>query len=257
MAAEDLVEEYVRGFRQRARAMCGPMHELVEVPGLVALIGSSAEALDGRVLVTDDRPLDTLRDRLAGVNARVVNVLAAAERSHRLVAGTGDYRPQRCTAMVCDDLRKIPQVPLVDGLELRQVSLAGDDSTLVPLEEAAAAGIRADPGAGPLNELAAFAEYLRAAPNPRYLAAVEGDGVVRATAASSVFGKVAGVFFVNTDPDWRGRGIGAAMTAAALREAAVAGATGAFLDASGLGLSIYLRLGFEPVSEATHFVREV
>jgi len=64
------------------------------------------------------------------------------------------------------------------------------------------------------------------------------------------------VFFVDTEVAWRGRGVGTAMTAAALRAAAGDGAQRAFLDSSALGLSIYRRLGFEKVSEGTLFVRE-
>ena len=256
MAAQHLVDAFVHGFRERALVMRAPTRELIEEAGMVALLGTSAEAMDGRVLVTDDRPIDTLRGLLPELNARVVNVLATAPKCHELVSGTGDYRLEPATAMVCEDLANIPALPLVDGLELRPVSAAPGEADSVSLEEAAAAGIRADPGAAPVEELDGFVEYLRAAPNASYLAAVDHEGVVRATASSSVFGPVAGVFFVNTDPAWRGRGVGAAMTAAALRGSVAAGATRAFLDASDLGLSMYLRLGFQPICGNTLFVRK-
>jgi ribosomal protein S18 acetylase RimI-like enzyme len=61
------------------------------------------------------------------------------------------------------------------------------------------------------------------------------------------------MIFVNTDPDWRGRGIGRAMTAEALHAAKRTGARRAGLDAINAGLSIYVRLGFEIVSEITRF----
>jgi len=63
----------------------------------------------------------------------------------------------------------------------------------------------------------------------------------------------ASVFFVNTDPGWRRRGIGQEMTAAALRAARQSGARRASLDASDAGRSIYSRLGFEAVSPAVRF----
>jgi GNAT superfamily N-acetyltransferase len=76
---------------------------------------------------------------------------------------------------------------------------------------------------------------------------------VRATAGTRVAGAEATVFFVNTDPDWRRRGIGRAMTAAALHAARDLGATRAALDASDLGASIYLSLGFESAGTWTQF----
>jgi ribosomal protein S18 acetylase RimI-like enzyme len=65
----------------------------------------------------------------------------------------------------------------------------------------------------------------------------------------------ANVFFVNTDPDWRGRGIGRSMTAAALRAAQESGAQRACLDASDAGLPIYARLGFQSVSQVVRVFR--
>ncbi|MEA2282061.1 MAG: Acetyltransferase domain [Solirubrobacteraceae bacterium] len=78
---------------------------------------------------------------------------------------------------------------------------------------------------------------------------------MRATSGSGTFGIEATVLFVNPDPGWRGRGIGRAMTAAALRAAQSSGAQRACLDATHAGLSIYLRLGFEVVARTTRFAR--
>jgi ribosomal protein S18 acetylase RimI-like enzyme len=89
----------------------------------------------------------------------------------------------------------------------------------------------------------------------RLFAACDGDDVVRATSGCNVLGTAASVMFVNTDPGWRGRGIGRAMTAAALRAARDAGAAQACLDATEAGLSLYRRLGFVPVTRTTRFFR--
>ena len=78
---------------------------------------------------------------------------------------------------------------------------------------------------------------------------------VRATSGSGVFDTYANVMFVNTHPDWRHRGIGRAMTAAALRAARDSGATQACLDATAEGKAIYASLGFEAAAEATRFYR--
>jgi GNAT superfamily N-acetyltransferase len=82
---------------------------------------------------------------------------------------------------------------------------------------------------------------------------VDRDGPVRATSASGTFGTEATVIFVNADPEWRGRGIGQAMTAAALSAAEDSGARRAGFDASDAGARIYLRLGFEAVTRTTRF----
>jgi len=256
------VEDYVLGFRERIHAMWQPGLEILDGPGIVGLIGRGGDTLEGRVLVTDDRALDLLARRLPRLFARVTYVFDEAGGCRRLLSEAGSYRATRCTAMVCDDLGAIPELPLPAGLRLRAVRAgdhggddAGDDGR-VALVDAAVAALRSDPEMAPTANLADFVGYLRSVPSTRYLAAVDEDGVVRATAAAATWASTAGVFFVNTDPAWRGRGVGTAMTAAALRKAATDGAERACLDASDLGRSIYLRLGFEPVGGITQFVQE-
>jgi GNAT superfamily N-acetyltransferase len=58
---------------------------------------------------------------------------------------------------------------------------------------------------------------------------------------------VAGVYFVCTAPAARRLGIGAAITAAAMREARERGCTTAVLGSSPMGYGVYRRLGFEEV----------
>jgi ribosomal protein S18 acetylase RimI-like enzyme len=103
---------------------------------------------------------------------------------------------------------------------------------------------------------AALLTYLRSLPEgSRLLAAVDDGGTVRGTSGSRTFLSEAYVFFVNTDPGWRRRGVGLSMTAAALRCAAESGATRASLDASGPGVPLYRRLGFTAVGRMTQFSR--
>ena len=89
----------------------------------------------------------------------------------------------------------------------------------------------------------------------RLFAAVDAEGVVRATSGAGTFLDRATVLFVNTHPASRRRGIGAAMTAAALRAARSAGARQAVLDASDVAIGVYERLGFETVSRTAQFNR--
>lgn len=75
-----------------------------------------------------------------------------------------------------------------------------------------------------------------------YLGRLDGEPV--ATASLLLAGGIAGVYDVATLPDRRRRGIGGAMTVAALQEARVLGFETAFLQPSDMGRPLYHRLGF-------------
>jgi ribosomal protein S18 acetylase RimI-like enzyme len=114
--------------------------------------------------------------------------------------------------------------------------------------------IASDPGLTESPE--AFAEFLRGLPSSvELLAAVDEQEVARATSGCDVFGAYTRVFFVNTDPAWRRRGIGRTMTAEALRAAASSGARRAVLDSTEAGLSVYASLGFEVAGRLTRYRR--
>jgi ribosomal protein S18 acetylase RimI-like enzyme len=89
-------------------------------------------------------------------------------------------------------------------------------------------------------------------------AGVAGDGRWRhmvgrvggepvATASLLLTDATAGVYFVCTRPEFRRRGIGAAITSAAMADAARSGATHAVLGSSPMGHGIYERLGFRTI----------
>ncbi len=99
-----------------------------------------------------------------------------------------------------------------------------------------------------------MAASLRAVrPPPVFLAAVDSSGAVRATSGCRVLGHDASILFINTHQDWRRRGIGRSMTAAALHAARDAGATRACLDATEAGASIYLSVGFASAGPMAEF----
>lgn len=72
------------------------------------------------------------------------------------------------------------------------------------------------------------------------------DGEVTVTTALAIrVGDGTGVFNVGTHPDYRGRGYGAAATAAVTDQAFAAGAKFATLQSSEMGISVYESLGFK------------
>jgi GNAT superfamily N-acetyltransferase len=248
----DPLDVYVAAFLARCDHLRRPGQTKLEEPGVHGLLSAPDDPLI-RLLVTDDRAHDTLAAILPNTSAGMINVFAAAERSAELLARRRAWRPDPVMAMSCGDLRAVPAVPLPSDLKFRPVRrLPADPPDGVRLEDAVAAAMKAAPGiSDPPHR---FAEYLRSLPATfRLFAAVGHDGAVRATSACGTFGTEATVIFVNTDLEWRGRGIGQAMTAAAIRAAQDSGARRAGLDASDAGARIYLRLGFEAVTRTTRF----
>lgn len=246
------IDAYVAAFVARCEVIRRPGQSMVDEPGVSGLLACD-DAPRVRLLVTDDRGYDALAALLPGARAGMINVFEPAARCTDLLRHQPPWRPETATAMVCRDLRRLPSLALPNGLTLRTVRrLAGDTPDGVPLEDAVAAAMRADPRIDDSADV--FAAYLSSLPAAiRLFAALDRDGAVRATSGSGAFGTEASVLFVNTDPDWRGRGIASAMTAAALRAAQGSGARRACLDANGAGLQIYLRLGFEAVSQMRRF----
>ena len=249
-----LTDIYVAAAVARWEAIRRPGQAEVDEPGVHGLLARADDPLI-RLLVTDDRAYDLLAALLAHARAGIINVFAAAARCTELLNGHPAWRAHAATAMISRDLHNVPASALPSELTLRPVRRLDDRAPDgVPLADAVAAAILADPRIdGPPQ---AFARCLRSLPpSIELFAAVDGDGAVRATSGSGAFGSHASVLFVNTDPDWRGRGIAQTMTAAALRAARDAGARQACLDATDTGLGTYLRLGFETVTPTTRFHR--
>jgi ribosomal protein S18 acetylase RimI-like enzyme len=84
-------------------------------------------------------------------------------------------------------------------------------------------------------------------PEEHFIGLLRGDPV--ATVSLVTAGGAAGIYNVTTIEAARGRGIGAAMTAAAVRHGAGRGFTLATLQASTMGRPVYERLGFEFVCD--------
>ena len=89
-------------------------------------------------------------------------------------------------------------------------------------------------------------------PYQRYLGRLNGLPV--ATSALFHGAGVAGLYGVASLPEVRGRGIGSALSLAALREARAMGCRMAVLESSPLGYSVYQRLGFREVCRLRSYV---
>ena len=240
---------YASAFTARHAA---PDRPVLDVPGMYGAPPAD-DTSPVRLLITDDRAHDELADLVPRVRTGRIDVFAEAARCTELIHRDLGWTSEPSTAMACLDLHSVPEPALTDELTLRPVRRLEDDAADgVPLDEAVAVAMSADPM---IDEPAAvLAGYLRSLPPAfRLFAAVDGDGGARATSGVGVFGSRATVIFVNTDPGWRLRGIGRAMTATTLHAARAAGAQTACLDASETGLSIYRQLGFETVAPMTRF----
>lgn len=137
-----------------------------------------------------------------------------------------------------------PPAPFSSTATGLRIVEARDESALRDFDEAMIHGY-------PIPELAFPADRItdeRVLGGPmRYFVGYEGDRPV-ACAATYVGVREVGVYMVATLPEARGKGYGAAITAAAV---AVAPNLPAVLQASDLGQPIYRRLGFEDISSYT------
>jgi len=225
------------------------------VPGAPGLHGVrlSGDPSSVRLLVTDDRAVDELAALLPTVRTGRIAVLAHAVRCTELVEDHLGWTSTTSTAMARPDLRSVPAAALPRGLARRPVQESSDGAPgSVPLDEAVAVAVAADPDAG--ETAGVLARGLRSLmPAFQLMAAVDRNGTVRATSGAGVFEHRAVVIFVNTDPGWRRRGVGRAMTAAALEAARARGASQACLDASDSGLPVYRGLGFDVLGRTRRF----
>jgi ribosomal protein S18 acetylase RimI-like enzyme len=142
--------------------------------------------------------------------------------------------------MVLD--RRAEEHPLPAGVQLRRVVSASDATDYWQVATGAYASIGFPP------EIFAFYEGhdgLIADNAAAFIADL--DGRPAAIAMTIVSHGVAGIYWVGTSDDARGRGLGWTVTATAVNAGFDLGAEIASLQASPMGESLYLRMGFETI----------
>lgn len=150
-------------------------------------------------------------------------------------------RPDGTEPGMALDLSTMAEVPTPAHLQIRRVD---DRQNLADWVTTLGAGF----GEGPHEAAWVGQMYERIGLDQdqtwRHYLARLGDRPVATTSLFFAAG-VVGVYFVSTHPEARGRGIGAAITAAALRDTADLGYRTAVLNSSAAGHPVYRRLGFQ------------
>lgn len=194
--------------------------------------------LDPEMLLSRAQSFFAARGRGFAVWAR-----AGAAEDRDLIEAAGAAGLKEVFAMPEMVLARRPQErPLPTGVGLRRVASAGDAAEYWRV----AAGAYASIGFPP--EIFAFYENhdgLSAANTATFIADL--DGRPAAIAMTIVSHGVAGIYWVGTSDDARGRGLGWTVTAAAVDAGFDLGAEIASLQASPMGESLYRRMGFETI----------
>lgn len=143
------------------------------------------------------------------------------------------------------DLQELQEAPPVPGLVIKQVD---NPKSLRHWCNVMAAGFgMSSEGADGWFDIYTSLRYTTHPPLRLYVGYVEGAAV--ATSALYLSSGVAGIYAVATLPDYRRRGIAAAVTAQPLIEAKQMGYCTAILQASKMGFKIYQGLGFRQYCE--------
>lgn len=138
-----------------------------------------------------------------------------------------------------------------DGLTVARVR---EDRALDGWARAFTEGFHVTPGAaGAVRSAFAAIGYAEDAPCRQYVARLRGEPVASATLVLGA--GVAGLYNIATDPRVRRRGVGAAVTLAALAEAADLGYRIGILHATAMGLGLYRALGFTERCRVQTYVR--
>lgn len=231
------------------------------------MAGGRVERFDGVTLVTTGLPLLLFNQVLVNDGHGVDATRASIEAAVGLFRGLGKRfvvtlrggQDEPYYDTVADlGLRALPDSPWMPGMAMHPLPTPGGAPLPAGHEirvVADAAGLAdhahvlAEGFGMPLEWATAFAlESSAAEPSVTfYVGYQDGEPVTSGLGVRT--GRTIGVYNIATVEAARRRGLGAAMTQRAMDDGAVAGCDVAILQASDMGLPVYLRLGFQTVVE--------
>ncbi len=222
---------------------------VLEVDGLVMWSGAhpSPALINGLIRTRDTRPpadqIFDLADRWFAEVGHMYSVHVRVGKDDDLEAAARD----RGLAHMLDLPVMVYEGPLPDFT-------VPDGYTIAPVTDAAGVRHVVDAVAVPLDLRDEVASALTRpesviSPFTGAVVARDRDGRPVAAAWTMVSHGVAGIGLVGTLEHARGRGLGTAVTWAAMRAGYDMGATRAALQASGMGHPVYLRMGFRDVGK--------
>jgi len=258
MTAADLIElsdlNYAEAMRDLSRRAGGVVHD---EEGLVLFAGGHPlPVLANGVMRTDSRlgaaSVLARARRFFAAQRRGFTVLIRAHADGDLAAAAAEaglLGLGEMPAMVLD--RRLGDAVPSRGVELRRVTTAADVAAYGAVMSAAYAtyGMPADVLPGMLNSLATLCA-------PHIVAFVAWlDGTPAAGAMTVVTHGVAGVYWVGTTPEARGRGLAELCTRAAGNAGFDLGGRIASLQASPMGEPVYRRMGYVEVTRYPYLVQ--
>jgi ribosomal protein S18 acetylase RimI-like enzyme len=165
--------------------------------------------------------------------------------------GARGFAFEEATPLMVADLADIAPGPALPGVEIGRV---GDEASYRLACATMAEGFGAPPELGDAFAAMSVLGFDDAAPSRTYLARL--DGVPAATSLGFAVDGLLGVFNVATLDHARRRGIGRAVTLAAMIDGAARGARSAVLQSSEAGHHVYESLGFRDVGTYRMLVRQ-
>jgi N-acetylglutamate synthase len=219
-----------------------PGGRLLRKDGAVAWItGIPYSAFNQVVLERANPPFSAVTALLdEAADAGVPFTLGLRPGSDPLLAGLAAARGMKAVGnpplMVLDAKAGIGGIRRAQGLEIRQ---------LAPHEAAEHTRVAALAFGGPEEMFMPHPDLMRVDGFRCYVGEVDGRPV--ATAIGVTAGAFTAIFSVATDPAFRHRGFGSAVTARAATDGVLAGAAWCWLQASTDGYPVYRNLGFRTV----------
>ena len=167
----------------------------------------------------------------------------------RLLVAHGFVEDDETVPGMVADLAALPAGLLPSGVE---IELVRDERALAEVCEVLMAGFEMPPVAGEAIARLGVLGFGDDMPLHTFIARLDGKAV--ATSLGVMTGGATALFNIATLPEARGRGVGRAVTLAAMRDGAIHEARIAVLQSSAMGHSVYARIGFRDFAEYRVFL---